>query len=310
MERDLLSKFLKVYWLRPGLALWRSIETDTIQKAIRNISIAKQEKNLQILNPAIDLGCGDGIFSWMLWGGNFDIGFDCYRTRMSSTAQHINYKTKKPCFFFDTGLDMDFNSLKRAKNIGAYKKYIQADMLSLPFKNHSFNTVFCNGVIEHQQDLTAILSEIKRIIKPYGRFITTVSVECFRKYLFYYPLTMKRRRLGFTTIGNIALKFDEGRGESHIHCYRPEQWKKEFGKAGFEVLYYKRYLPKHIIQLWDTGLRILSPLSIKVANLLDRFGLRIPIKGISIVLMRLLLNKHYKNRTGTGGFILLFSRSK
>ncbi len=60
------DQFLSVFWLRPETALWRSIDTLAM-------------RDFEFLEPSLDLGCGDGIFSFVRAGGCFDITFDAFQ---------------------------------------------------------------------------------------------------------------------------------------------------------------------------------------------------------------------------------------
>jgi SAM-dependent methyltransferase len=286
---NLLAKYLNVYWLRPGLALWRAIEAKTIQKVWSKVN-----------SLSIDLGCGDGVFLWILKGGDFDFATDCY-------IKKKKIPKRKPKTTFDIGLDIDLKVLKLAKDIKAYKYYVQADMGMLPFKRNVFNTVFCNGVVEHYIKLSSLLQEIKRTIKPTGTFVTTVSTDIFLKYLFFYPLALKMQKLGLYKISRLIAKFDQGRYKSHIHCYSPDKWKQKLEEEGFKVMTYEKYLPPPAVKVWDTGVRLFTPITLRGVVLLEKMKLRIIIKRISILFMRVLLNKYYSKK-GKGSFLLLISK--
>ena len=62
-----LRELLNVYWLRPETALWRSIDIEIM-------------KDFEINGKSLDLGCGDGVLSFIRAGGKFDITFDDYQS--------------------------------------------------------------------------------------------------------------------------------------------------------------------------------------------------------------------------------------
>ena len=52
-----------------------------------------------------------------------------------------------------------------------------SDGLALPFRNESFNTIFCLEVLEHVKEPSIAIEEIFRILKKKGSFIGTIPVE-------------------------------------------------------------------------------------------------------------------------------------
>ena len=64
---ELLQNFLNIHWIRPEVAMWRTL--DSIQL-----------KKIQFKKPMIDLGCGDGTFSFTNFKGKTGLDFDVYGT--------------------------------------------------------------------------------------------------------------------------------------------------------------------------------------------------------------------------------------
>lgn len=54
---------------------------------------------------------------------------------------------------------------------------VKADILDLPFADHSFDVVFCNHVLEHIVDDRKAMSELYRILKPGGWGILQVPIK-------------------------------------------------------------------------------------------------------------------------------------
>jgi len=57
---DYIKAHLNVAWLRPASALWDVIASTMILK-------------YEIKHPSLDLGCGNGIFSFITAGGEFSV---------------------------------------------------------------------------------------------------------------------------------------------------------------------------------------------------------------------------------------------
>ncbi len=67
-----------------------------------------------------------------------------------------------------TGLDLDLNHLKQAKE-NCRPVYGNAQVL--PFKDCSFDMIFCRSVLEHVETPEVMVKEIERVLKPGGNFV-------------------------------------------------------------------------------------------------------------------------------------------
>lgn len=93
----------------------------------------------------LDLGCGTGVFSHQL-------------KKHYPQAQII-------------GLDMSFNMLKHAKSKQSWRRkwdLVCSDMVALPFADGLFDMIFANQVIHWAHPLSAVLSELNRVMNPQG----------------------------------------------------------------------------------------------------------------------------------------------
>ena len=61
---------------------------------------------------------------------------------------------------------------------------VKADICDLPFKNHEFDFIICNHVLEHIPDDTKAMQELYRILKPGGTAILQVPYQQNRKSTF------------------------------------------------------------------------------------------------------------------------------
>ena len=73
-----------------------------------------------------------------------------------------------------TGIDPSLQSLRiaadHAKAGGLRIEYEQGTGEALKYRNNSFDIVFCCDVLEHVRDVSKVISEISRILKPGGVF--------------------------------------------------------------------------------------------------------------------------------------------
>lgn len=61
---------------------------------------------------------------------------------------------------------------------------VRADICALPFKDNSFDVIFCNHVLEHIPDDRKALSELYRVLKPAGWGIFQIPQDLTREITF------------------------------------------------------------------------------------------------------------------------------
>lgn len=126
-------------------SFWRAQESSLFRKH-------KEE----LKSPILDLGCGDGSFSSVLF-------------------KEIDY-----------GVDHDPEVLKIAEGFGVYKKLLSSTASSIPMEDGLIQSVIANSVLEHLKELNKMLSEISRIIAKDGLFMFTVPISQFKEDLKKY----------------------------------------------------------------------------------------------------------------------------
>lgn len=140
----------------------------------------------------LDLGCGNGRL------------FELFRGR------NIEY----------IGVDFSEKLIEKARE--KYGEHFQvADILSLPFPDNYFNSVWSIAVLHHIPSkilrLKALM-EIKRVLKPSGKTIMTcwyLFRPFFRKDILLSPKNLKIQR--------------------YYHIFTKRELKKLFQKAGFKI---------------------------------------------------------------------------
>jgi SAM-dependent methyltransferase len=155
----------------------------------------------KVKHPVLDLGCGDGFFAETVFG-------------------HL-----------ETGIDLDAGEVGRAVKRGAYDQALVVSATDMPFKKNSYNTVISNCVMEHIPDIDKVLSEVKRVLKPGGRLITTVPSELWDNDSIYQKLFkavgLNKGAQWYNRVCNKVSK--------HYHVNDLEVWKKRFKKAGLKL---------------------------------------------------------------------------
>jgi SAM-dependent methyltransferase len=102
---------------------------------------------------------------------------------------------------------------------------VKADICNLPFKDNSFDVVFCNHVLEHISNDTKAMQELYRVLKPGGMGIFQIPQDNSREKTFEdHSITDKKERTVifgqydhvrvygrdyFDTLRSIGFKVDE-----------------------------------------------------------------------------------------------------
>ena len=93
------------------------------------------------------------------------------------SGQDLNRLSNEYSKSLFVGLDYSLQALQKCcsltdnMNLG---RFVQGDILSLPFRDNTFDLIFNSGVIEHFRDTTQPLDEMIRVTKPGGYVIAFV----------------------------------------------------------------------------------------------------------------------------------------
>lgn len=261
------DQLMNIYWLRPESALWRAIDIQSM-------------KDFQFCSPSLDLGCGDGIFSFIRAGGHFDITFDAYQS-VSNLDQYFDKVdiydsfndqvcpviSRKPDYQIDYAFDHKENLLKKAKTLGLHKHFVVGDAnKKLPFEDNTFRSIFSN-IVYWLDDPQSVFLELSRVLKPGGRCCLMLPNNTFPGFSFYHDLYLTQKNEKFRFLE----KLDRGRVADNIkHSRDTNEWTSMFRNSGLEIVKHSMHLSKTTVQIWDIGLRPLFPLLHKMVTALNK----------------------------------------
>ena len=200
--------------------LWQNIsELPYFRGFLRSIE-AKYFRELQIENPVLDLGCGDGHFS--------------ARTFENNQLQ---------------GIDPSFRSLLSAKRYNYYFGLICTEGNHLPYKKNSYKTIISNSVLEHIPDVDSVIREVVRVLLLGGKFIITVPNSNFTNNLsiakFFDKLGIKLFANGYRRFFNWISR--------HRHPDPTEQWLGRLKKQGLVIKNHWNYFPPPSLKILEWG---------------------------------------------------------
>ncbi len=296
---NFLKNHLNAWWLRPESALWDAIASNVISK-------------YKIESPSLDLGCSNGIFSFITAGGNFSLDYDwhidanvdgfwqnkdIYNNYGTSAADKIE---KKPEYKFTYGLDHKKNLLEKAKTLNFYENLIEYDANKrLPFENSQLKTIFSN-IIYWLDNPKQILTEFNRVLQPDGKVLLCIPDKKFYDYCRSYIWKNEPSEL----LKLLLKKLNRGRAESIHWSSSKDEFLKIANKTGFEISNHRTYLSRRTLEFWDVGLRPISSPLTKMANKLSIEDRR-SIKSEWVDTLHDLLDPLYKmdiDKTDEGGF--------
>lgn len=225
------NELLSLYWLRPESALFRFKEAEIL-------------KDLRYLKyPMLDLGCGDGLFTSILFGARVNKKYDAFESIDFSQTDVYNSYSKLPRDFFDKkpskigfGLDVKENAVLRARGLKVYDEVRVGNVKEIPFKDKLMNSVFSNMIDDiEKKDLKTVFREVNRVLKPKGYFVFTVPTDAFSKSLVFHNKL--------------------SRGRSKWKSYPLLFWNKILKETSFKMVKHIEYGSSDLIKFWDTGFR-------------------------------------------------------
>lgn len=169
---------------------WPEKETRRLLKATDGV----------INGVVLDAGCGDGTFARII--------------------RDLNPKLQL------FGLDISQIAVKKAcrEESQSQASYLVGDVISLPYKDETFDCVMLIEVIEHVLDVSKLLSETNRVLKNSGKlFVTTTDFNFLKKIVVS------------------AFFFEEyfHPTNPHIRIFSHKSLKDILNKRGFKVLSYR-----------------------------------------------------------------------
>lgn len=132
----------------------------------------------------------------------YDQFFSRIHTKVGIGCLHLYYKERLDFLkgrILDVGCgNGEFVDYAKSKDRQAYgidihplSKYIKGDITRLPFKSHSFDSIYSNSVIDHLGNPEDFISEIKRVLKKGGRMYISLNDISTRKWKFFDDYTHK-----------------------------------------------------------------------------------------------------------------------
>ncbi len=201
--------------------LWPHLKTLPYFRSLLRTVEASYYQDLNLPEPVLDLGSGDGHFA--------SLAFD---------------------FQIDVGLDPWWDPLVESKSYPeSYDGLVQADGAEMPFPDDTFASSLSNSVLEHIPHLDDVLAETARVLRPGAPF-----VFCCPNSEYYHKLSFPAvlRSLG---LNSLAQKYQDWfmRMSRTEHADPVEVWQERLERAGFSLERYWHYFSPRSLHVLEWG---------------------------------------------------------
>lgn len=206
----------------PNDLLWKNISALPYFRGFLRAVEGGFYQDIEITEPVLDLGCGDGHFSWVTFGER-DYGL--------------------------IGIDPDLNSLIEASQYPVFHLLICAQGNQLPFPTGFFTTTVSNSVLEHIDNVDAVLIEANRVMKPEGELVVCVPNDNFTQNL---SVARFLNHIGFKFLANKYQNFFN-KISRHFHPDTEVIWMNRLRDAGFKVNKAWNYFTRKSLSILEWG---------------------------------------------------------
>ncbi len=200
--------------------LWENISQLPYFRGLLRATEARFYQDIQLDEPILDLGCGDGNFASTTFGKQLTVGVDPW-----------------------------FHPLRESGGKQVYRLPVCATGDRLPFPNDYFSSIISNSVLEHIEGIQPVLDEIGRVIKPQGNFVFCVPNSQFSMNLSVARFFSRAR------LRNVSEKYQSifNKISRHKHCDPPAVWKSRLSQAGFGLEGWWNYFSPCALAILEWG---------------------------------------------------------
>lgn len=200
--------------------LWQHLKSLPAFRALLRSVEARYFRCLELKEPVLDIGCGDGHFA--------------------------HYASDRP---LTVGVDPWWGPLKKARRASAHQLVMQGLGNKLPFSDGIFATIISNSVLEHIEEVQPVLTEARRVLQADGRLIITMPSHFFTQQL---GGAMLLERLRFHRLAN-TYRLSFNKIARHAHTDPPEVWAERLAAAGFVIQRWQYYFSKSALHQLELG---------------------------------------------------------
>lgn len=200
--------------------LWQQLKTLPAFRALLRAVEARFYQYVELPQPILDVGCGDGNFAELIFPSGVAAGIDPW-----------------------------WGPLRKARRTGIYTTLAQSLGDRLPFGDGYFNSAFSNSVLEHIPDIQPVLDEVSRVLRTGGRFLITMPSHLFTEHLAGAEFF---ERLGLDGMAD-RYRHLFNRISRHAHTDTPDVWAGRLAQAGMRVEKWQYYFSREALHALEFG---------------------------------------------------------
>ena len=221
-----LWRYHGLYFLKPNDAI-----NDTLTSSLLH--------RLDWSGQFLEIGSGDGVFSYVMHGGSFPLWFDRYlltdlcKTDIYDIHHDGVFKPSKILKKPDIVLSIDakISHVKKIKEIQFSKSAVVSNYEYLPLESNVFKNVFYytpHGLVNHAE----AMCEASRVMTPNGRMLILLFNSAIKKSFLCHRLS----KITPQPFSSYFSKLDNGRCDEIMGLAKsPEEWRIFFLRHGLEI---------------------------------------------------------------------------
>jgi len=222
---DFLRRFLDLYYPLHFFAVFRAHELYNVEPFIELLR-----------DPVLDLGCGDGEISHLLFG------------------RCLEY-----------GIDRDERVVRKTREKGYYKTVFTGDAHEIPLQDGSLGGIFSNCVLEHIPDMPGLLAEVSRVLRPGACFVAT----CLSPH--YFDLNPVFRRFDTPMLRPLRARMiaQENRLHHHVSLFGAKEYARMFERNGMKLEVHRYYSTRPVSEFclkWNTAVKYVVPFPVLLSH--------------------------------------------
>lgn len=267
-----------MYWLKPF---------DCINDAANATALLQFDWSK---SPIVEIGGGDGVFSFIMHGGRFNFlndrygQTDIYKKGDIYDVFNANDNLEisaRASLRYDVGIDLKRSHLLKSAQTGMYKYLISSLPETLSLKKNYFGTVFLY-IFHGLTDYDKTLAEIRGAMKNDGTLLMIAVNDSVKSNFVCFNLYKYFKKMNLNRLSDYFFRLDSGRHDEigDIFSKSPEEWKLLLEKNRFRVEAFSSQVSPFLWRIYDTQTRPFLNVLIRFDHMLEILRLKAVFKMV------------------------------
>ena len=224
--------------------------------AIRECVRLAAVRDLDLPEPILDVGCGDGLFARLAYPGRQT-----------------------------WGIDINPDEVRRAQATQSYRTIICGSICDADLPPSFFESAIANCSLEHVPDIGAALRNVRSSLVAGATFVLIVPTPDWTEHL------LTRQVLERVGLGGLGRAYGEAldRVFYHVHLYDERKWSELLDDAGFDLVEHRPLVGPSTSWAFDAMLYP-SAVGLAVKKLTGRWVMAPALRSLSVDLVHRLAN--------------------